>query len=425
MRNIFLGLVVILALHGSASAQEARAQEASAQEAIVLGEGIPVMEDMPAPQPSRFRVSAEYLMWWIKDDRAPGPLVTTGPANDPKAGVMGNPGTSALFDGSHLDYRLNSGTRLTLGWWLVPEEILGVEASGFVLETHTIHGKVDSNRTDGSPVIARPFFNVLTGKEDAQIITSSSGPNGSYLGGIDVFGDSRTWGGEINAVGLLGYFGKAKWDWLGGFRYLGQKDQLRFSQSSTVLTPGTVGFPEPGGTGAPAPAPDIVSWRDYYETHNNFYGGQVGARAEFRRGRWRLDVLGKIGLGSTVQDLHVSGHTLLTDSTGKTLSVPGGLYTQLSNIGAFSRTQFTMISEVGVGLGFQLTERWQARFGYSFLYWSDVARPGGQVNRNLDPRQIPSNLVFNPAAQANQPGRRFEGTDFWAQGLTFGLQFEF
>lgn len=415
MRIFLLGLVVLLALHG----------EAWAQEVLVPGESFPVMEEATEPPPTRFWAKAEYLMWWIKDDRAPGPLVTTGPANDPRACVVGNPGTGVLFDGSHLDYRFNSGTRLTMGWWLVPEQVLGIEASGFVLETHTIHGQANSNRTDGAPVIARPFFNVLTGQEDAQIITSPPGPNGSYLGGIDVFGDSRTWGGEINAVGLLGIFGNSRWDGLAGFRYLGQKDQLRFSQSSTVLTPGTVGFPGPGGAGAPAPAPDIVSLRDYYETHNTFYGGQIGARGEIRSGRWSLDVLGKIGLGTTVQDVQVSGRTLLTDPTGKTLAAPGGLYTQPSNIGDFSRNEFTMVSEVGVGLGFQLTRRFQAHLGYTFLYWSDVARPGEQINRNLDPRQIPSNLAYNPAAQVSQPARHFEGTDFWAQGLTFGLEFDF
>ena len=32
--------------------------------------------------------------------------------------------------------------------------------------------------------------------------------------------------------------------------------------------------------------------------------------------------------------------------------------------------------ELGVTLGFDLTERLQATFGYTFMYWSRVARPG-------------------------------------------------
>src|SRR5207247_1354770 len=140
------------------------------------------------------------------------------------------------------------------------------------------------NRTDGSPVIARPFFNVLTNQEDAQVITSPQDPlGGRYLGGIDVFADHRTWGGEVNLVHPLLERATSRWEVLAGFRYLGQQDKLRFSLSSTVLTPGTVGF-----GGAPAPAPDIVSWRDYFETNNQFYGAQIGLRGRRDFGRLSL-----------------------------------------------------------------------------------------------------------------------------------------
>jgi hypothetical protein len=222
--------------------------------------------------------------------------------------------------------------------------------------------------------------------------------------------------GRLKPAGMDG----GGWKLLGGFRYLGQKDEFRFSQSSTVLAPGTVGF-----LGAPAPAPDIVSVRDYTETHNNFYGGQVGAAWTGTRGRWSLNLLGKVGLGATIQELMISGNTLLTDPTGKTLYAPGGLYNLPSNIGDFNRSQFTFISEAGVRLGYQATEHLKLQFGYTFLYWSNVVRPGEQVDRVLDPRQIPSNLAYNPAVRATQPGPGLASIDFWAQGLTFGLQFDY
>jgi Putative beta barrel porin-7 (BBP7) len=379
-----------------------------------------VLVDSPLAA-ARWWVSAEYLFWWIKSDHTPGPLVTTGPAGNPGAGVRGNAATGVLFDGTYLEHKLDSGTRLGIGYWFDTEPSLGVEASGFVMETHTIHGKADSNRTDGSPVIARPFINALTGQQEAQIITSPQDAlGGRYLGGIDVFSDSRTWGGEMNLLTRLGFVGAGTWDLLGGFRYLGQKDELRFSQSSTVLTPGTVGF-----LGTPAPAPDIVSIRDYTETHNDFYGAQVGARGSYVYGPWSLDLVGKAGLGATQQDLYVSGYTLLTDSTGKSLNAPGGLYNLPTNIGHFTRTQISFVSEADVRINYQITKRLKAQFGYTFMYWTNVVRPGEQINLSLDPRQIPSNLAYNPAIQATQPGPRMQSTDFWAQGLTFGFEFDF
>jgi hypothetical protein len=390
------------------------------QPAELVAPPMVVDETVPARLP-RFWTGAEYLLWWIKDDRTPGPLVTTGPAGDPHQGVLGNPTTGVLYDGSHLNHELNSGVYLFGGMWLDNEQRVGLEVGGFTLETHTISGKEYSNRTNGAPVIARPFFNVVTGHEDAEVITSPLDPlGGRYLGGVQVFSDSRTWGAEANAVSQLGWFGSGNWKVLGGFRYLGQRDQLRFSQSSTVLTPGTVGF-----LGAPAPPPDIVSIRDYFETRNNFYGGQAGGSVDFYWGRLNLNLLAKVGLGSTQEELYVDGHTLLTDPTGKTLRAAGGLYTQPTNMGDFTRGRFAVVSETGVRLGYQITPWLRSTFGYTFLYWSDVVRPGEQVNRNLDPRQVPSNLLYGAPGTPLQPVRQFESVDFWAQGLTFGLSFQF
>ena len=35
-------------------------------------------------------------------------------------------------------------------------------------------------------------------------------------------------------------------------------------------------------------------------------------------------------------------------------------------------------------LGYQLTETVRLYAGYNFLYWTNVARPGAQIDRNLD-----------------------------------------
>lgn len=414
MRALFAGILLGMAL--TCSVAQAEPPEPA--------ESVPPLEVTEATAPSRWNVRGEYLLWWIKKDRAAAPLLTTGAAGDPNAGILGRPGTGVFF-GRELDYRLNSGGRVFLDCWLDDSRTIAAEVGGFVLETHTVHGEQNSNRTDGAPVIARPFFNLLTGREDAQIITSPQDPlGGRYLGGIDIFGDSRTWGGEANLLLNLAETRSTRdllsqWLLVGGFRYLGQKDQLRFSQSSTVLKPGTMGF-----GGVPAPAPDIVSLRDYFETNNHFYGGQLGARTLWQFERWQLALGCTVGLGVTEQNAEISAHTLLTDPSGQTLRIPGGLYAPASFVGHHLRHELSFISEAEVRLGYRLTRRCQASIGYSFLFWNDVARPADQLDRAVDPRLVPSNLAYNPAA-APAPSFQFDSTDFWAQGLTFGLGFRY
>jgi hypothetical protein len=241
---------------------------------------------------------------------------------------------------------------------------------------------------------------------------------GRFIGGEHLFADSRTWGAELNAYWRLGQQPRGRWDLIGGFRYLGQKDQLRWSQSATVLTPGTVAF-----LGQSAPPPDIVSLRDYLETNNHFFGAQVGVQGRWQTERWLFDVVSKIGLGCTDQSLEADGRTLLTDPTGTTLYQPGGLFVPAGRNGGQHRDQLSFISEVNLRLGYRLTPRWTAQLGYTFLFWGDVLRPAGQINPAVDPRTVPSNLAFDPAAP--QPTFPLHSTDFWAQGLTLGMEFRY
>src|SRR5262249_10859941 len=154
----------------------------------------------------------------------------------------------------------------------------------------------DSDKA-GVPVIARPFFNVLTGSEDAEVLTSP----GSYFGGIDVFSDSRFWSAESNFLANLLRGERGSLELLAGFRYLGLDQSPRISQSSTVLPGGPVQASPPGFLGVPVPAPDILSLTDRFETRNEFFGGQLGCRGTFSRGGWNLDWTGKVGLGDTKQ----------------------------------------------------------------------------------------------------------------------------
>jgi hypothetical protein len=382
--------------------------------APMAGEPIVPMYETPPEASWRYWARGEYLLWSIRGDHVPLPWTTTGPAAAPGAGAVGEPTTSVLI-GPDLNYKFVSGGKLWLGFWLDNEATLGIDGSGFCLESHTIHEKSYSNRTNGAPLIARPFFNLLTGLQDAQVVTAPGDAlGGSYIGGVGVFDDSRTWGGELNLRFNLGCAAIGSLDLLAGFRYLGQKDELRSDQSSLVLSPGTVGF-----GGVPAPAPDIVSVRDFLVTTNNFYGGQLGLDGRIRRGAWLLEAGARVGLGGNDEHLQAVGRSLLTDSAGVNKYLPGGLLVPQDQLN-LGRRQLSFMAEFNLRLGYQLGEHWVVSAGYTYLYWGNLIRPGGQINAAIDPRQVPTSLSYVPGFPAST--LQLHSTDFWAQGLTFALE---
>ena len=95
---------------------------------------------------------------------------------------------------------------------------------------------------------------------------------------------------------------------------------------------------------------------------------------------------------------------------------------------AVSRMTDTMRRpEVALSIGYRITPAATVYVGYSFLYASDVARPGEQINRNINPTQTVSygnDPPVNPQGPA-QPTFAFNTTDFWAQTLTVGINYRF
>src|SRR5262249_57995102 len=121
---------------------------------------------------------------------------------------------------------------------------------------------------------------------------------------------------------------------------------------------------------------------DQFHTTNDFYGGQVGFDFECRRGHWFLGWTTKVAIGGVHQAVDVNGTTSTSVFTGPnagTFTSPGGLLAQPTNIGQIGRDRFAVVPEVGVKVGFQVTDHLRAYAGYNFLYMSSVVRPGDQI----------------------------------------------
>lgn len=101
------------------------------------------------------------------------------------------------------------------------------------------------------------------------------------------------------------------------------------------------------------------------------------------------------------QEVDIRGQTVISNSQTDDGTYAGGLLAQRTNIGTYRRDQFAIVPELGVTLGLRIAPRMRATFGYSFLYMSRVARPGEQIDLDVNPDLLPPE--FAPFAGPLRP----------------------
>jgi len=375
----------------------------------------------------RVWASAEYLMWWVKDSPLPYPLVTTGDPTTGNPGALNASGVPFLTRGG-ANYGTLSGLRVSLGGWLDADGTIGIEGSGFLLpqQSKTYRASSDAN---GNPVLAFRYLDPPVGgaapNEDA--FQASIPPGNTNLGvpalagSLAVQSQLRLWGAEVN--GVLGRAGSGNLGFqaLAGFRYVDLQESLSLQLSSTALGASAVDF-----LGTPFGAPSGVATLDSFQTRNQFYGGQVGLRGTYALGNFSLSASGKVALGDNHESLNILGTSTLFPAGGASITVPTGQFAQPSNIGRRTRDEFAVIPEAQLNVGYQATRAVRVFVGYDFLYWSNVVRPGSQVDLIVNNATNATNPGFIPGTtQANYPRPLFNRSDFWAQGVNFGVEFRY
>jgi hypothetical protein len=339
-----------------------------------------------------FTARGDYLLWWTKGERLP-PLVTTSPVGTPRAtaGVLGEPTTTVLFGDTDANNQAHSGIRLTLDAWLTCNEGLGIEASYFALDDRK------TNFASSDPILGRPFFNVATLQRDAQLVAFP----GVSTGSIDISAKSELQGAEVLLRGNWFEDCCRRLDFLIGYRYLRLAESLVInSQLNTTPT-------EDNGDEDPT-----IVVNDQFHTLNQFNGIDFGIAFERRKCRWSFDFLMKLALGSTMSRVTIDGSSVFTNGA-TTIVGPGGLLAARSNMGTYDRDVFSVVPELGVTVGYDVSCQLRATAGYTFLYWNQVARPADQIDLNVNP----NGTAF--------PQFNFHTTDFWAQGVNLGLEYRY
>lgn len=354
--------------------------------------------------------SAEYLLWWIKDGPLL-PLLTMGDvADDPAIGALGEPGTQILMGGNNTDYGARSGGRFAAGVWLDDARTWGLEATYLFLPETRVEQVASSSGLAGSAFLTIPFFDPTTSSETSALLSQPSLFSTTVL----LSQTSVLQGAEINAVVNVTPLSRLRIDLLSGFRYLYLREKLALATSSPAVPP----FPV-----------DVLTTGDEFNTNNNFYGGQFGARVECSVGRLFLNTAAKVAFGAVQQSVNVTGFLLTNDfnALGTPQPFPGGYLALPTNVGVYHRSRFAVVPEVNVNLGYQLPRGARIFIGYSFLYASAVARPGSQIDRVINPSQSVAH-TFDPGAAlvgVARPIFDFGESSFWAQGINFGLELRF
>jgi hypothetical protein len=339
----------------------------------------------------------EYLNWQYRASPIGVPLVTQGSPTDLIPGALGQPGTRVISPSS-VDLGNVNGMRLSVGGWLNSERRFGLEAEAFLMERTSNTFTAGSDAT-GNPVIAIPYRDVTTGMETVFV---SSFPGLQTLQTRLVL-NNRLWGAEGNG---LWHLYDNNWFSVGacfGLRYLDLSEGLQFSEFDTIPGLGQSNLSS-----------------DNFQTRNQFVGGQLGGRAEVRWWRLYANLTAKVALGEMHSTLSIRGSST-NNLFGPVMTFPTGLFAEPTNSGFFTREAFAVLPETIAQVGIEPMRNLRVFAGYDFLYVNNVLRPGSEIDRVINPTQFFNGVLMG----VPRPVPMFNRTDFWAHGITTGVEVRF
>jgi hypothetical protein len=394
--------------------------------------------------------SVDYLLYFAKGQPSNFPLLTTSAPSD--MGLLGRPSTLVLAGGQDISYNPISGFRVAAGFFGDADRRWGFEAIGTVLEKKTNLSTFASSPT-GIPTLARPFID----STNARLFTTLLAANPNFgQGQVNVGTSSDIWWTEANGiVNLYRSQPGCKWacslDFIYGYRYLQLTEDVQIDSHTTlnqqsttnpVFALGPFGVVTQVGTtsiaaqvpfgGLTISPPATVVVQDSFKVTNRFNGGQVGLRGETRYGMFTFNATAKVAIGDMNQRLEIqgaSGYADLTRPVNNGMpnagSAFGGLYANASNIGRYQHDEFTVIPELNMNMGLNVTRSLTAYLGYNFLYINQVARPGDQINPIVNSATVPFSPNYGALGRPVVPGLVFHESTYWLMGVNFGMMLRF
>jgi hypothetical protein len=324
-----------------------------------------------------------------------------------------------LPTGLELDYPGRSGIQAKAGVWL--DDRWAFEGTFFEIERRSAGSAVHAS---DELTLNTPFFTTfsqpIAGAPAGTVPVFTTIP--STLPGIITVnaaaeGAPRVFGSELSLRHEWFNFGGCfKVQGLVGFRYVNADEFLNVTDSVSIVPTG----PLIVGSSILILPPIGVTTFDHIGTQNRFYGAQVGVSAEGCYGGFFLDGSAKFSVGGVDERVNIINST--TFAGGGTQA--GGVLTSPLDVGSHSRTQASILTELGFNVGYQFNSHWRAYVGYSLLYMPDLVRPGGQVGEALSTTRV-TFAGIQTTAGIPQSAFRFSQAELTLQGLNFGLEFRY
>ncbi|MEM7314545.1 MAG: BBP7 family outer membrane beta-barrel protein, partial [Planctomycetota bacterium] len=360
----------------------------------------------------RFWFRGETILWFMEGYDTP-PLLTSSPAgtDQDSAGVLGLPTTTTLFGNDPIGGDLRIGGRLTAGWWFDDCRRLGIQGELMAI------GNDDSGAsfpTSDDQILARPFFNTdpAVSGPDAQVLNL----DGLASGSIDFGTSSRVYSAApslrknlICCSGTDACCQPTSWrvDGILGYRYFGINEAFR---SREILEP----------QGASWPAGTRYELNDSVQTENSFHGVEVGAIWMYQNDRWLWEVGSRLAFGEVQRTLRRDGSTRITVPGSLDETRAGGFLVRPEDIGTFTESDYALLPQIRLGLGYCIGQNWRATVGYNFMHLNSIFRPGANMTSVFDG----STLGHDPTIGVVSDATRITQS-VWLHGISFGLSYNF
>lgn len=389
-------------------------------------------------------LESEYLLWKTKETPLPVPLLTSATLSDPVPGALGQPGTKILMGKNKIDLSWQHGFRISLGGCIEECRQIGIEGCFFMLPKKSYQQSIQTSGEPGSLNLAVPIYDI-TGLWGLRGIPGETvfilpGPlfGPGFQGRFTLKLSSRLLGSEFNVLANVLNRCRFKMDFISGFRWVQLKESLLFMGETAALPNADVsGF---------------YNCRDSFNTNNDYYGSQVGLKGQYNVDRWLFMGFFKTALGCMHQKVRIDGKSqtsngnlfYMTKNTSQEVLL-GGIFSEPTNLGSHHHYKVAALVETGFKLSYQFVECCNIGLGYNFLWLNHLLRPGDQIDRNLNPTRTalaeasrdslgvgPDKPVpFGSATAAprprgaERPDHKHHNGNYWAQGLSISLEFQF
>ncbi|OAI54037.1 hypothetical protein AYO44_03910 [Planctomycetaceae bacterium SCGC AG-212-F19] len=359
--------------------------------------------------------------------------------------------TPSFPGGNGIDFRDQSGIRLSAGHWFDEDKCFGMEASVFWLprhsvtlanllnpqvvtvDTHFAQQQLTINTSQGIVTTTGPtpvgdvFFT-------ANLSSNLVGTTSNEIGGFEVNGRSRVF-----------YMGAAKLDLIGGARFMLIHQKILMTDTINVSPAGNgqVFSPLPPpvtntGTGfftgtATVTGTQTATTTDSINGYNDFVGPQIGASFEFPV-CWGFYVsgYGKLAIGDMHQRFDVTGNT-----TGTTPQA-GGMIVGGSDQPHQTSDRICFMPEGNLTIGYTCGSCLRLFAGYDVTFMSAVSKLTNVTFAGTTAQTITlstsgntsstggttsgGNATSSGTLSASSPGIRISSASTSLQGLNIGLE---